>query len=77
MSYAKNLYGFCALLWYLTSGKNFMVIRSAPPEILGGWFSKRADTINREAKKYTCKAVDVGLGPCACHVRISGSHFVL
>ena len=29
MSYVKNLFGFRAFLWYLTSGKNLMVIRSA------------------------------------------------
>ena len=36
MSYVKNLFGFRAFLWYLTSSKNFMVICSAIPEILGG-----------------------------------------
>ena len=35
MSYV-NFFGFRASLWYLTSGKNFMVIRPAVPDILGG-----------------------------------------
>ena len=35
---SKNV-EFRAFLWYLTSGKNFMVIRPAVPEILEGWFS--------------------------------------
>ena len=36
MSYVKNFFGFRASPWGLTSGKNFMVIRPAVPEILGG-----------------------------------------
>ena len=36
MSYVKNDFGFRAFLWYLASGKNFMVIRPVVPEILGG-----------------------------------------
>ena len=56
MSYLKIVFEFRASLWYLTSGKNFMVIlRPADPEILGGGFpppdasklSKRAAAINR------------------------------
>ena len=58
MSYVKNSFRFCASLCYLTYGKNFMFIRPADPEILGGWggfpppldaikLSKRADAINR------------------------------
>ena len=48
-------FGFRAFLYYLTSGKNFMVISPAVPEILGGVvfhppsdaikLSKRADAI--------------------------------
>ena len=34
MSYT-NFFGFRASLWYLTSGKNFMVIRPAVTEIWG------------------------------------------
>ena len=33
MSYVKNFFGFRASPWGLTSGKNFMVIRPAVPEI--------------------------------------------
>ena len=56
MSYVKNLFGFCASLWYLTFSKNLMVIRPAVPEILGEMafyppdaikLSKEADAINR------------------------------
>ena len=36
MSNVKKSLGFRFSLWYLTSGKNFMVIRPAVPEILGG-----------------------------------------
>ena len=48
-------FGFRASLWYLTSGKSFMVKRSAVPEISGGvvfhlpdasTVLKRADAIN-------------------------------
>ena len=35
MSYVNNFFGFRASPWGLTSGKNFMVIRPAVPEILG------------------------------------------
>ena len=35
MSFVKNYFGFRASLWYLTPGKNFMVIRPAVPVILG------------------------------------------
>ena len=55
MSYVKFFFGFRASPWGLTSGKNFMVIRPAVPEILGGGttppdairLSKTADAINR------------------------------
>ena len=56
MSYVKKIFGFRASPWGLTSGKNFMVIRPAVPEILGGAdttppdairLSKTADAINR------------------------------
>ena len=57
MSYVKIFFGFRASPWGLTSGKNFMVIRPAVPEILGGGgtppppdairLSKTADAINR------------------------------
>ena len=36
MSYVKKFFGFRASPCGLTSGKNFMVIRPAVPEILGG-----------------------------------------
>ena len=51
MSYVNNFYGFCASLWYLTSGKDFMVIRPAVPEVLAPQMpvklSKRADAVNK------------------------------
>ena len=53
MSCVKITLEFRASLWYLTSGKKFMVINTADPEILGGFhppdaikLSKRADAIN-------------------------------
>ena len=36
MSYVKKNCGLCASLWYLTSGKNFIVMRPAVLELLGG-----------------------------------------
>ena len=61
MMYVKNVFGCRASLWYLIFGKKLMVLRSAVPEILGGWFpSQILLSCQKEQMLLTVSILEVG-----------------